>query len=298
MLMAMEFQRYLEGQGRAKNTVQGYLVDMGQFAGWFAATNGEALTPEGLTPIDVRLYRQFMQAEKARPATVNRRLAALRAFGSMLEGAGLAPANPAREVKGLKEQAGAPRWLDKRDQARLVRELERTVNAAHTDPARRQAARDRAVCLLMLNAGLRVGEVCALEAGDLDMGPRKGRLLVRGGKGGKDRRLPLNATARAALEAWLKARGEGGGEAVFLGQRGEALTARAVERRLEEIGRRAGIDATPHTLRHSFAKNLVDAGVTLEKVAMLLGHERLDTTRRYITPGEEDLARAVELLDL
>jgi len=64
-----------------------------------------------------------------------------------------------------------------------------------------------------------------------------------------------------------------------------------------ELGRRAGVEVTPHMLRHTFAKNLVDAGVTLEKVAMLLGHSSLNTTKIYTIPGEADLQAAVEALD-
>ena len=65
---------------------------------------------------------------------------------------------------------------------------------------------------------------------------------------------------------------------------------------LADYGRRAGVEVTPHTLRHSFAKNLIDAGVSMEKVAALLGHSNLNTTRIYITPGAEDLQEAVHAI--
>jgi integrase/recombinase XerC len=76
------------------------------------------------------------------------------------------------------------------------------------------------------------------------------------------------------------------------------LTSSGLQRRLAEIGRLAGLEVTPHTLRHTFAKNLVDAGVSLEKVAALLGHSSLNTTRIYTVPGHNDLEKAVEVLDL
>jgi len=84
---------------------------------------------------------------------------------------------------------------------------------------------------------------------------------------------------------------------LFLGKDGEKLTPSGVQRRLSEIGVRAGLALSPHRLRHTFAKNLVEAGVSLEKVASLLGHDSLDTTRIYLTPSQADLQEAVERLN-
>jgi len=113
--------------------------------------------------------------------------------------------------------------------------------------------------------------------------------MVRG-KGNKTRRVPLNGEARKALKTWLEeSRDEQG--SVF------ALTPSGAYRRLVELGRRAGVEVHPHTLRHTLAKNLVDAGVGLHEVAALLGHSSLNTTRVYVTPGERDLERAVRVLE-
>jgi integrase/recombinase XerC len=233
----------------------------------------------------------------ARPATVNRRLSALRAFGAACCDLGLAEFNPAARVRWVREQANGPRWLSKTDQMRMQRELELALVGARTEAAKIQALRDQAAALLMLLAGLRVGEVCALEVDDLDLSERRGSVRVRCGKGGKERIVPLNKTARQALQAWLEARPEGG-QAVFVGKRGEAMTPSGIQRRIGQLGRRAGVEATPHILRHTFAKRLVDAGISLEKVASLLGHENLNTTRIYVEPSQADLRRAVEALDL
>lgn len=285
------FASHLRACDRAERTIQGYLDDLRAFARWYEQTNGETFSAERLTPADVREYRQWLVSRDAAPASVNRRLAALRAFAQWSRGEAL-------DVRGVEEQKLAPRWLDRREQFALVRESERALNAARTAAAKTQALRDRAILLLLLHSGLRIGELCALRLSDLELSERKGRLIVRAGKGAKRREIPLNGTARQGLRAWLEVRAEAAGEALFVGRRGDALTPAGVHRRLADLARRAGIEGlSPHTLRHTFAKNLVDAGVGLERVAALLGHASLNTTRLYVTPSERDLERAVERLE-
>ena len=158
--------------------------------------------------------------------------------------------------------------------------------------------RDAAMVLTLLNTGLRVGELCALQMSDVLIGERKGSLVVRSGKGQKQRTIPLNGPARQLLSEWLAVRPEETGHALFIGQRGERVEARSVQRAVERATTTAGLQkVSPHTLRHSFAKALLDEGVTLEKVATLLGHNSLNTTRIYTTPSEHDLEEAVSRLE-
>jgi integrase/recombinase XerC len=126
------------------------------------------------------------------------------------------------------------------------------------------------------------------------MSDRKGKLLVNAGKGCKYRDVPLNKDARRAffnLDYTIHAASDA---FVFIGQRG-VLSPRGVQLMLsrlrfpEELG-----SISPHQLRHTFCKNLVDAGVSLEKIASLAGHERLDTTKLYCQPSFADLSEAVE----
>ena len=105
-----------------------------------------------------------------------------------------------------------------------------------------------------------------------------------------------HAEARKAIGAWRQQRPNAGGQFVFVGQRGDALQPRAVQRMLADYGRRASAEVTPHLLRHSFAKNLLNAGATIEKVAALMGHANLNTTRVYTTPSVSDLERAVDAI--
>ena len=283
-----KFTAYLQKQDRAPKTIQGYISDLGSFARWFYQSNGEKLTDKNLTPTDVREYRQWLVGREAAPSTINRHLATLRIFAQW--------SGIAITVKGVEEQRLAPRWLDRKEQAALVRETEKAINAARTEAAKIQGLRDRSVIVLLLNSGLRISELCDLSINDVELSERKGRLIVRQGKGGKKREIPLNATALEALKNWTKVRTKS--DAIFVGKRGDRLSPSGVYRRLAELARRANIkDVSPHILRHTFAKNLVDAGVGLERVATLLGHSNLNTTRIYTAPGVRDLEFAVAKLE-
>lgn len=286
-----QFEVWLREQDRSAQTVRGYLADLRQFAAWFEGTNGKDLQVEEVTPADVREYRGWLQTvRRASAATVRRHLMALRAYCRWGVEAGKIERDPTVRVKLPREESLSPGWLTKQEQYRLLREAERAVSAADTPTRRRLAVRDWALVVFLLNTGLRIAEMCALTVEDVQMGERSGWVIVRSGKGSKNRRVPLNAEARRALKAWLEER-DGGLGAVF------DLTPSGAYRRLAEMGRRAGIAVHPHTLRHTLAKNLVDAGVGLHEVAALLGHSSLNTTRVYVTPGERDLERAMKVLE-
>ncbi len=191
-------------------------------------------------------------------------------------------------MRGIGQQPQAPKWLDRRAQFALLQAVERGRNAARTPTQQRTATRDYALIVFTLNTGLRVSELCALVKADLHITARKGVVAVRKGKGRKQRTVPLNKKARAALEAWLS---WVEGEQVFVLQRS------GVHKRVRLYAGRAELDeCSAHSLQHSFAKNLINQGVNLEQVASLLGHSKLETTRLYTLPGAHDLQKAVDRL--
>ena len=290
-----KFHTWLLSQDRSSKTVNGYLADLTRFAAWFEQTNGEPLTPVRLTPTDIRLYRSALQDRQAKPATINRQLSAIRAYGKWAIESEQISSDPMRGVKLIQGQKLAPKWLDRSQQDKLISAAEKTLNAAQTDFARQVAQRDLSIVQLLMNTGLRIGELCALAREDVVLSPKKGKIIVRKGKGERRREIPLNASAREALNNWLAVRGADG-TLLFSGKRGDGISISGVHLRLAELGRVAKLEVHAHTLRHCFAKNLIDAGVSIEKVASLLGHSRLDTTRIYTTPGERDLEAAVERL--
>jgi integrase/recombinase XerC len=239
----------------------------------------------------VRDYRAHpLTVENRRPATVNRRLAALRRFVAWAKATKLVRELPTAGVRGVNTPKKAPKSLAKREVDRLVRQAERAGRV----PSGR---RDLAVLEVLRQTGVRVGELCTLRLGDVVIGERKGTLTVRSGKGGKDRQVPLNADARRALAAYVAVRATSAEERLFLGAGGRPLGPQGVADLVAKHARRAGLEeVSPHTLRHTFARRLLDAGASLVDVAALLGHETIETTAVYTQPHPRDLERAVERL--
>lgn len=297
-----EFQAYLLAEDRSPVTIAGYLGDVRLFAQWYEKDYGEALTPEALTNEAVRGYKQHLLDQPAKPKTINRRLAALAAYAHWLERAGYVRnvRNPVQGVKAVMETALAPKWLDKKQRAALLRAVDKEVEDAmrRYPRLRLMYLRDAAIVKLILFAGLRAGEIIQLRMSDVVLDERKGSVVVREGKGTKRREIPLNAKVRKALLDYLRMRPDVEMDDLFLGQRNEGVQSKTIQRAVQRFTKKAGIkNVTPHTLRHSFAKALIDAGVSLEKVATLLGHSNLNTTRIYTTPGEEDLEVAVNKIE-
>ncbi len=301
-----DFQQALEEKDRRPRTIVGYLNDLTHFVAWWEAQRGQSPALADITSHDARDYRnQLRDVDRLAPPTVNRRLASLRVFLQWAADAGLIPGNPAARIGGIKvAPAPAPRWLSRAEQQRLLNTLDHTVQLAQTlaeypeSGLAAQAIRDRALLVLLLNTGLRVLEAATLSLDDVTLNGRGGSLLVRDGKGGKARTIPLNQQTRQFLGEYLALRPEVRTRRLFVGQRGP-IGSRQVLRLVKKYVRHAGLDeeaVTVHSLRHSFGKNLVDAGVPLDQVAMLMGHASLNTTRIYTTPGGQDLQRAVEKL--
>jgi site-specific recombinase XerD len=283
-----EFLADLRRQEVAPKTVSSYATDLRAVARWFTATTGEAFAAAAVTPTDLRDYRAHLRTvERRAPATVNRRLAALRRFFTWAKATGRVRDVPTEGVKGIPSTPRTPKSLAKRD-------LDRLLRAAEQDGDKRNLA----ILLTLRHTGLRVAELCNLHLADLAISERKGSVMVRSGKGNKDRVVPLNNDVRQALSAYLAVRPAIADDRVFIGQRGEPLQTDAVQLIVRKYARRAGLaGVTPHILRHSFGKGLLDAGTDLVTVSRLLGHERLETTAIYTQPTAQDLEAAVARLE-
>jgi site-specific recombinase XerD len=294
-----EFKEYLGSQDVSPQTVKGYLADLRQFKGWFEKTNGETLTVQRITPTDVKGYKHFLlKTERLKASTVNRRLAALSALTRWARRSGQIQGDPTEHIKSVPTVAPGPKWLDKKEQYDLFRAIENDLTVAKERFTKRRVTRrrDASMVLFLLHTGLRLSELVGLRMSDLQLSDRKGSVLVQQGKGSKQRSVPLNTEARKALRAWMAVRptSEFLWTSVEDSQPG-ALSGRTVQRILQRYAKAAKIkELTPHICRHTFAKNLVNNDVSLEKVAALLGHSNLNTTRIYITPSAYDLELAVE----
>lgn len=288
------FMSYLEESGRSARTVQGYLQDVRQFASWFFDVNAQEFDPGTITGVDLRAWRERSLNEVS-AATWNRRRISLSVFCEFAVSQNWLSYNPFSGVERAEQVELPPRWLTRGDLLRIMRQVELSVNGASTAAWRSQALRDQAIVMLMVLAGLREGEVCALDVTDVEIKERSGRVTIRRGKGDKRRQVPLNAEVRRALQAWLDDSGRVAGP-LFVSKHRSRLGGRSIQRMVSELSRRAGVECTPHSLRHTFAKRLLDEQTPLTVVSKLLGHSRLETTARYVQPGWWDYEQAVARL--
>jgi integrase/recombinase XerC len=263
-------------RGASAHTLRSYRTDLSQFRRFLAARQiGQ------LAHVDARLLRQYLarlyEAGLSR-VSIARKLAAIRSCLAFLTRRGGLAKNPAREV-------ASPR-LPKRLASFLPID-EATVLLEH--PA---AARDRAILEMLYATGARVAELCALDLADLD---GAGDTIRVRGKGAKERVIPVGDAALQALAAYLRVRGNADGP-LFENVRGGRLTARSVHRIVKARSRAAGLTrrVTPHTLRHTFATHMLDAGADLRLIQDLLGHSRLSTTQRYTHVSADHLMRVYD----
>jgi site-specific recombinase XerD len=187
----------------------------------------------------------------------------------------------------LKEPDALPRFLTD-EQVRLVRDdLEKRVTEAKFSSHRRDALLDRAAFYLMWHGGLRLGEVEELRLEDLDLGGRK--LIVRQGKGRKDRTIYLTDTLVRVLKEYLAVRGMGPSDHVFL-YRNLAVHKDLISSHIRYAGQRVGVKVSPHCLRHTCATQLLNAGCRITSIQKLLGHRQIDTTLIYARVHDRTVA--------
>lgn len=295
MNLIEKYRLHLVKHDRSEKTIHGYTTDLVQFQKWLGKR-----PLSKITEVDVREYRDYMLKQGNSPNTINRRIASIASFGDWGSSqGGLFKGNPAQYVKPVKSVELAPRWLDEEQKKRLLKVVENDLREAKERYPRLWVLRkrDAVIVNVLLLTGLRVDELCSLKLSDLSLSERKGTLLVRHGKGGKQRLVNLHIEARKQLAEWLEVRPQVQSEGLFIGQTGEGIRPRIVQRVVERYADLADLkDVTPHSLRHTYARNLLDSGSKLQEVAMLMGHSSLDSTARYVQPSEMELQQAVDRL--
>ena len=282
------YEAWLESQLLAPATRRAYRGHARRFVEFLASWPGEGGNP--LTDVHARDYavRDFKSylktVRRSKPASVNLALAGVDHFYRYL-GAG----RP--DVRREELAQAAPRALSPDELRRFLRAVERC-----------ESPRDRAIAILLVNTGLRIGECAALDIDDIAVSARKGRVVVREGKGDAYREVALNAEARDALDVWTSARRkqlDGSAErALFISRKGARLSTRAVDLVIRALAREAELSLSAHTLRHTCLTRLVRDGADVVLVAEIAGHRRLETTRRYSLPSQADRQAAMERLKL
>jgi integrase/recombinase XerC len=277
------FLRYLAAEKQASpHTLRSYRNDLEQFRRFLTKTPDDRSLRHALDDLDARVIRAYLARLHERrldPTSVARKLAALRSWLRFLVRRGVLARNPAADIR-------APRAGRKLAGFLPVDEAKALLDSGET------SVRDRAILEMLYATGLRVSELSGLDLDDVDRGEGTVRVL---GKGRKERVVPFGAKAASALDAYLEARGSARGP-LFTGRQGRRLGVRSLFDVVRRRARAAGLTrrVSPHTLRHSFATHLLDAGADLRAIQELLGHSRLSTTQRYTHVGSAQLMRVYD----
>jgi integrase/recombinase XerC len=274
-----DFLRHLALEKNASAfTVKSYREDLMQAVEFFRTRpGGAAREPAQLTTRMLRAHLAWLHEQGYARSTIARRLAAIRSWCRYLCRQGVLTTNLATGLRGPRQDKKLPHFIQRDAMGRLL-------EAPPVDTP--QGLRDRAILETLYSAGLRVSELTGLNLADLDLD--EGVATIRG-KGKRERLALLGPQAVEAIVQWLPQRlvlaGPRGEAypALFLNRNGTRLTTRSVGRLLEKYLALAGLDprTSPHTLRHSFATHLLDAGADIRSVQELLGHRSLGTTQIY-----------------
>lgn len=260
----INFRRHLKRRNYSKHTVKYYLNIIKQYVLWLD------VPLEAASPDEIEMYIDHLLRKRMSPASINLYLVITRLFYDYLryeEKVDLI--NPVSCKHRLRVPRPLPRCL--RDQ-----EVEKLFAAI-------TSKRDLAMFKLMLRCGLRVEEVSCLALAAVDL--KRRRIMVRQGKGGKDRVVYISHDAYEALTAYLKLRCRYRAKRVFVVEKGtykgQAISVRGIQKRIEYYARKTGIKVSCHRLRHTMATQLLNAEAEVETIQDLLGHNWITTTQRY-----------------
>jgi integrase/recombinase XerC len=275
-------------------SVRNYLSDVRHFMAWCEARETEhsiasqecaGFDPQCITTPTITRYRTYLQmVQRQKAASVNRSLISLKRYFAWAIHCHLITYDPSAAVKLVGQEASAPRHLDDQEEQALITAVTKTGTL-----------RDRVLIVLLLHTGLRAREVCQLRCDQVKLGKRSGTLEIIG-KRNKYREVPLNATARRALEEYLPTLPF---DTAFLFSSTKtqgALSERALGYIIKKYADLAKLtDVSPHDLRHRFGYRMAES-VPLHRLAQIMGHDSLDTTRLYIQGTKHDLQQAVETI--
>jgi integrase/recombinase XerD len=269
------FKKYWRRRKPGTSTAVHYASDVRIFFKW-----ANDLSPETITVHDVDRFIEWQQSLGRAPATIQRRLIALRMFYDYLaytcDQEVPSPIVPRRHYISRGRQL--PRSIPQNEMELLFATVDDHL-------------RDRTIFTLMLHAGLRVGEVINLRLGDVYLSENRSPHLRVNGKGQRERVVYLSAMASKLLEEYLASRSNNGEKRVFLNRRGKPITTTGIQLQLAKYCQQAGIWVTCHQLRHTFACYMIAAEIPVTSVQKMLGHVSLRTTQLYVDVADRQVER-------
>ncbi|WP_445372260.1 tyrosine recombinase XerC [Methylomonas sp. HW2-6] len=274
------FLRYLREEKRvSEHTAVNYLRDLARFTNFCCSK--EIGSWADVQPGEVRQYVSARHKDRISSKTIGRDLAALRSFYRFLLKGNHVAANPVLHIRAPKAPKRLPKVLDVDQMSGMLDAVADSV----------YEIRDLAMFELFYLSGLRLSELVKLDLSDVDFAA--GFLLVRFGKGGKQRQVPIGSSAIVAVNCWLNVRPDCNESSLFISFSGRRLTQRTVQLRLSRWGKKIGLEehVHPHMLRHSFASHLLESSQDIRAVQELLGHSSVATTQIYTHLDFQHLAK-------
>lgn len=298
---------WLEQEGHGKDTIKLYISVAIKFQKWVTEHLGDnKFIPQHVSLLELQRWKVYLMTEatytprgaknkepqKYEVSSVQTFIKSIKTYFQYLAESKQISNNFAVKLKPPKIQASLePSWLEKRDRSRLINYI--------TDPDLRaknvwKFVRNKAIVYLGLHGGLRKSEISSLSIDDVVL--RISSLHVRYSKGEKTRWVPMNNDLKNAVLEWLEIRGEQDHRYLFTSQKsGGPLSKQAIWNLCISIGEKLGIpEFTPHTLRHTFGRDLIVAGRRIEDVADLMGHSSIESTRVYVRSRSSDLRAVVQ----
>jgi tyrosine recombinase XerC len=258
------------------NTVSAYRDDLESFVSFlcndYFTLGRDQLDFRRVDHLTIRAYLAHLARRRLSRSSAARHLSSLRSFFRYLMRESVVDVNPARGVATPRREKHLPSVMQPADIVLLLEQ---------PDLSTPLGLRDRAFLELMYASGLRISELVGVDIDDIEL---RARLVKVRGKGAKERIVPFGSKAEEAIRAYLPTRETPPDEdALFVNYRGERITARSVRRLFDKYVRAAALRAgiSPHTMRHSFATHLLNAGADLRGIQELLGHASLSTTQKY-----------------
>ncbi|WP_144489585.1 tyrosine-type recombinase/integrase [Bacillus thuringiensis] len=270
-------------------TLKEYTSDLKDFVFWFENVWGKHAEDTLFHPIEVTArtiarYREHMQVTRLlKPSTINRRINSIKRYFDWAKQKGLVQTNYSKSIKFVPTEKTSPKRMSDKEEAALMYAVEKYGTL-----------RDRAMIIFMLHTGLRSMEVCDVQIEDVIMRKRGGYVVVRSGKRNKQREVPLNNTARCALEEHIRLSEISQSYLFPSSKTGKRLQERAIRHILQKYIRLAKLEGfSAHDLRHRFGYVMAER-TPLHRLAQIMGHDNLNTTMIYVRATQEDLQGEVE----
>ena len=281
------FHEALKSEDLSDVSVRGYLYDLIYFRNWLIGVHGQEVALKRISTASLNAYRQYLVEDKGmKAAAINRRIQSVKNLFSWAHSLALIGENPSRNLRFIKPDARySPKGLNDKELHALLRAAGQSSHGL--------GKRNYALIQLMVQTGLRVGEVADVVIKDLTIHERSGWVKIPGNEGAEIRKVPLNATVRRAINAYLKTNGDRNPkDSLFLTKRGQPASIRTLQQAITVLAQRAKIErikVSTSTLRHTFVHNYLKAHPgELEALAELLGHADPNSVTVYTRPEEED----------